>query len=351
MNTLRTQMERLQQAINDGSVVAKTTAAKTHFHKHEHVTDVESMNRMLCEVPANSAFYPNQNIEFLLEEAMFYKAQDIAEWLDTAEPREKKAFQVVFDPEDYDGMIGKGFVNDQKSNLIKEYESDTLNLVLQQDSYSSLGFSIVTAYPSLDSPTVKPTMRNLKNVTMQTDMYQSADPVKKAYMLYRTSYQSTLSVSYREGTYGPEDSTIFLHVPTVNPNTKHVIKIKESGVTLTTKTFDPITKEKTTIPTKYTQLRDTLFENPPKNLAVSLNNRKLKEEFKKDFPEVMREVSYIKHKIRENLPTASNFQNEKTLMTQEVRKQSELVPVTKSREIPDLPYQEPTQESAFEYTK
>lgn len=194
-------------------------------------------------------------------------------------------------------------------------------------------------------------MRNLKNVTMQTDMYQSADPVKKAYMLYRTSYQSTLSVSYREGTYGPEDSTIFLHVPTTNPNTKHVIKIKESGVTLTTKTFDPITKEKTTIPTKYTQLRDTLFENPPKNLAVSLNNRKLKEEFKKDFPEVMREVSYIKHKIRENLPTTSDFQNEKTLMTQEVRKQSELVPVTKSREIPDLPYQEPTQESTFEYTK
>lgn len=144
-------------------------------------------------------------------------------------------------------------------------------------------------------------------------------------------------------------------MPTTNPNTKHVIKIKESGVTLTTKTFDPITKEKTTIPTKYTQLRDTLFENPPKNLAVSLNNRKLKEEFKKDFPEVMREVSYIKHKIRENLPTASDFQNEKTLMTQEVRKQSELVPVTKSRaksrEIPDLPYQEPTQESAFEYTK
>ena len=186
MNTLRTQMERLQQAINDGSAVAKTTAAKTHFHKHEHVTDVESMNRMLREVPANSAFYPNQNIEFLLEEAMFYKAQDITEWLDTAEPREKKAFQVVFDPDDYDGMIGKGF---------------------------------------------------------------------------------------------------------------------------------------------------------------------LKEEFKKDFPEVMREVSYIKHKIRENLPTASDFQNEKTLMTQEVRKQSELVPVTKSREIPDLPYQEPTQESAFEYTK
>lgn len=350
MNTPFPNMERLQKAIDNGYAVAQATSAKTHFQKHENVTDVASMNRMLREVPANSAFYPNQNIEFLLEEAMFYKAQDIAEWLDNAESKEKKAFQVVFDPDDYDGMIGKGFVNDPKSNLIKEYESDTLNLVLQQDRYSSLGFSIVTAYPSLDSPTVKPTMRNLKDITMQTDMYQAADPVKKAYMLYRTSYQSTLSVSYREGTYGPEDSTIFLHVPTANPNTKHVIKIKESGVTLTTKTFDPITKEKTSIPTKYTQLRDALFESPQKGYSVSLNNRRLKEEFKKDFPEVMREVSYIKHKIRENLPPPSDLQNEKVLMPQDLS-MSEPVPVTKSREIPDLPYQEHVQESAFEYTK
>lgn len=343
MNTITTKTKQIQQAINNNTILDKTQSAKTHVSKHTNLTNVKSMERMLQEVPANTAFYPEQDVNFLLEEAMFYKAQEIAEWLEYATPHEKKAFQVIFDPEDYNGMIGKGFMNNHKTNLIKEYESDTLNLVLQKDNYADLGFSLVTAYPSLDSPTIKPTMRNLKEVTTQTDMYQSADAVKKAYLLYRTSYQSQFSVSYKQGDYGPEGSAVFLHVPTSNPNTRHIIKIKESGMSLTTKTYDPITQTSKAIPTKYTQLRDKLFENPQKNLVVPLHNKTLRETFQKDFPEVVREIKYIHRNIQDNVPDARKKQLEKV-------SQPTHQPHV-SREIPNLPYAQIQQEHCLEYSK
>lgn len=306
MDTIREKTNQIQAAVDTKNFIKHISDDKTHVCRHHDVNDIAYLERIFHDVTINSVFDNQINLDTLLGDMIYYKAQDIANWLEYADAYEKKAFHVAFDEDDY-GRIGTGLIHDKKTNLIKEYESNDVYVVLRKDPTNYLGFSLVTAYPNMDSPNIKPTNRNLKEITVQTPTYQNAKPTEKAYLMYRTSYQSDISISYSKNPNDEMDDAIYMHVPTGNPNTKHIIKIKEHTCTLKTVHKDEITGETQPIETKYTQIRNK-YDNKHRQPSVSLLEPHVRAAFSADFPQLDREITYLQRKIHDSRPKMSHEQ-------------------------------------------
>ncbi len=303
---IRTKTHQIQAAVDSDNFINRISNHSTHVCRHKDVDDIAYLERTFHDVRVNSVFHNHIDLDQLLGDMIYYKAQDIAKWMETANNYDKQAFHVFFDKDDY-GPIGTGLIHDKSTNLIREYTSNDVYVVLRKDPENSLGFSLVTAYPNMDSPNIAPTNRNLKEITMLTPTYQKASPTEKAYLLYRTSYQSQASISYSPGCKFKEDDVLYIHLPTENPNTKHVIKIKEHQCTLKTVHTNEITGERETLMTKYTQIRDQ-HDDKHRQPSVSLLEPHVRQEFAKDYPNIDKDITYLQRKIHDCKPKMTREQ-------------------------------------------
>lgn len=296
--TIQKRKQDIEKAIINGKLFSKITDNNTHYNRHVHMTSTDYMERILNDKYMNSIFNKESDPEFLIEESIMYKSTDIAQWLDCSKHGERQEFCVHLPEEDY-GNVGHGLISNPKTNLIKEYDTNNIRIILQKDNNTPLGFTLITAYPDMTTDNVKETQRDLQTLIKQTDTYKNADIVGKAYLLHRTDPSNNIGVSYKPGNH-PSDSLLYMHVPTANPNTKHLIRINEDKTALKTVTRDVITNTNSDIPTKYTQIRDNSSPQRTYNhLTVSLDNPKIKTEFEKDYPTATGELSKIQKSIQD----------------------------------------------------
>ena len=78
-NTIKTQADKISQSVIDGSILYKTTNSQTHFSsQHVGRNEVDRMERVLNNVSNDSTFESEETAEDFIQEALLYKAKDIA---------------------------------------------------------------------------------------------------------------------------------------------------------------------------------------------------------------------------------------------------------------------------------
>ena len=307
-----TRKELEQKMWSDANLLDHLTNKQSHMTRHINVPDKNMMERVFDEVDAVSTFQNADKAEYAISESVLYKMQQIFDTLPKLANGDEFGFDVYFDPNNEEDKqpIGRGFMIDKHTNIIREYTTNTLRLVLTHDDHAKYGFAIKTAYPNIYTPDVTPTNRNLFDIAKQTHQYQSADPTKRAYMMYRTDPNNTHLITYKAGQYA-SDSVVSLHVPTENPNTKHVIRIKEDEIQLATM----CDHEK--IASKYTQLRDQLRpEYSYLHYNVNLRNPELKKAFQNDYPTEVKQIGTLYRTIRDEKTQTTIQQTHKQRVTQ-----------------------------------
>lgn len=298
------QLSKMIDAYNKGNLIEQLThPVKTHIDRHSKTTDVQSLERLFTDVPSSSIFTDQETANMFIEDTLTFHDRSIQNWLDTARHGETWAIRQDFRDEGYDETVGRGVVLNKNTHLIKEYNTDAIRVVLQKDNTMPLGCTLITAYPDMENPHIVPTERNLNAITKQTETYQKADPVGKAYLLYRTHPKNKASVSYIHSDE-PTDSAMILHVETQNPNTYHEIKIKESGTFLTTKTVD--IKGKRNISTNYTQLRDNLHPDKQYQTLTVRMNKPILDAFAADYPQEAFAIRQMRRTLDETIPYERN---------------------------------------------
>ena len=275
----------------DAGVMLDTVAYFGHHNIHSGTSDTDLMNRLLTDVAENSAFDDETTADSLIEEAMYARMDDIVAWVESAEFGERHTIDANFDGE----AIGHGFVMNRENQTIREYTTDMLRLVLKQDNTNQYGFSLLTAYPSMMTPDIQPTGRDLTDIMHQTETYQKASPVKRAYLNYRVKPDSQIRVTYKAG-HEPSDDCLSITVPTNNPDIKHKIRIKEAGASIAT--FNNGEK----IESEFTKMRDLLVPKHRGKPNVFLNHPELRKAFCDAYPQHGQVVTDLQASIRAELP-------------------------------------------------
>lgn len=154
-----------------------------HSDIHVNQSDSDIMQRILTECNNASIFQTPDEMSFYIEESLYTMMNEILHWKDTAHQHNTQHFIVPFDEED---IVGHGFSQDTRTKMITEYTTNTITIVLQRCNTNQFGFDILTAYPTINSEAEHriPTNRDLTPVIQQTDAYQKASPMQKAYYEY-----------------------------------------------------------------------------------------------------------------------------------------------------------------------
>lgn len=292
--------------INKRTFLSKITCSYNHIDIHSDKSKAETLDRVLSgNKSANSAFYSEDDMRMYIEDNLLYSARNIAKWLESAGYHEKKQFLVECPRDYYEHPVGTGYMRDKKNNSIREYTSDTVCVVLQQETNSRYGFNVITAYPDMVHTTaIFPTNEDLTNIIKQTQTYKSASPVKKAYIEYITDTKNSMCCTHRTGQY-ELDERVMLHIPFEN-NTKMIVSIGENS--MSTYTVDLSTRKK--IPTELTELRNDILtkngEKLSKKLYVNLLDKNIREEFKKKYPKIYDAANDIHMTIRKYADMVSN---------------------------------------------
>lgn len=288
----------------------------THCTLHK-VSEVESMNRTMLSVADNSTFNPDVDINSIIQTALISGADELAEWLNNSAGGDTYGLHVRVannsdDPFNDYCNIGSGFNFDPNTRFIREYTTDTVNVVVRNTPQTPAGFTLVTAYPLIaDAETCRPTGRNLNDIMAQTDMYQHGNTMQKAYQLYRTDPRNTCPayINKTKDQYGNEEQVIWLYTPGEKSDEQNIIRISEKGATMMTKRNDPTTGMNYAVPSVYTEARDKEMidqgKTPFKHLTVRLNQPAVRELFFKNHPDMSKSVSaVIKHikNIQAGLP-------------------------------------------------
>lgn len=279
----------------DKGLLMKSVGYFSHADIHMNVSDKNLMERLLTDVTENSTFETPEIADEYIHESMFSKMDNIVEWLDNASFGERKAFDACFGDE----TLGHGFVMNRNNRTIREYTTNTVRMVLKHDRTNQYGFSLVTAYPCMMTSDVQPTNRDLTPVIQQTDVYKNASPVKKAYLEYRGDPKYDALVTYKQGDF-PANDHITVHIPTNQPNIKHMVRLKENGSTIMT-THD---KEPTT--SEFTSLRDILHPNQKGKLIVYFDDIQLQNLLAENHPKHAVVVDSISKSIKRNLSSPSD---------------------------------------------
>lgn len=187
----------------------------------------------------NNGFYTLDGAYEAVEECMLIRSLEVATWVDNARNHDKKSFDVCLPPEDGYEPVGYGYVVNRENNAIDEYRTNSIRIVLQKDDNYPLGFSLLTAYPDIiREESREPTGRDLTEITKRTKTFQEASPTAKAYMLYQTGTNKPYLATFKEGYDGDvHDDVMSIHIPyrtKKNEDCKHIIRIKEDSIEIST---------------------------------------------------------------------------------------------------------------------
>lgn len=298
-----------------------TTNDRTHIENHIGNRKVDNLNRIFTDKPADSTFANADQVPELVLDACLYNAEEIENWQKNACPYETKAFTHTFDKEDY-GPVGTGILFDKYSNLIKEYETDTIRVILRKDTATPMGFSVHTAYPDMISVKVEPTGHRLDLTAKETNTYQNADDLGKAYLSYRTNPNSKVNISYsrgydKNGNPDPSDSRIIVSQRGKNPDLTHMVCIKENRFYMYTTDWNHKNakgRPDKTMDTPYVRLRDTIVKEndypPISSSHVSLvgkSNIPIRDLLFQECPELLKAADFIRKQVKEKKPYEKSY--------------------------------------------
>ena len=246
--------DRISEAVRSEEFFNKTTSYKSHVEKHVIEDETVILNRILSKngyadrsnrmheleerKAINSGFLSIDGAHHAIEECMMSQSYEIAKWVYGADEREKMAFSVCLPKEQGYDTVGYLYSIDKKDNTIDEYETQGVRVVLQKDVNYPLGFTVITAYPEYaDGKHTEKTNRDLHTIVKQTDAYQHASNVAKAYMLYQTGqskpYLATFKAGYHENV---ADDVMSIHMPYVKDGEKYkdILRIKDGQIEFST---------------------------------------------------------------------------------------------------------------------
>lgn len=194
-------------------IFEQTHTQSTHVdEKHVEKSNQELLTRILDEdrdTRATTSFYDKTITDFLIQEAIWSKAPDISDAMTRLEDAGKynQKFAIEADmsaymdkEEPYDEMskyvenhdfIGYGFMQDNKTNAIQGFYTNNLRIVMKQDANVPIGFTIITAYLTLDSTknkdAIKPMEIDLASEIQKTSVYENATSMQRAILNYQCS--------------------------------------------------------------------------------------------------------------------------------------------------------------------
>lgn len=309
--------EKITNAYKQKTLMSTITRYDTHISRHQNVEELKALEQVIAEGrnfrqqnKSISAFHQDFPVEDAIAETLLQNANRIEAWLNNPNSSPSEAFCTAFP----DKETGKGFINDRLTNRLAEYTTDGIRVILRKHNNSALGFSLVTAYPEMWTTDVQPTGRDLSELIRQTKQYQEGDPLYQTFLLERTQPKQPYVLEYKPGKT-PDDSVMFLNVPTQNPNIEHQIKIKENKMFLTTQYHERTEDgrhKKTAIPTQYTELYENTMKSygrnfVNKNYTVPLTNKEVNKAFYHDYPELFSVTTRIRKRLQAHMPEERRF--------------------------------------------
>lgn len=280
---------------------------RTHvFEKHSVMDDTKNLDLVLRgKKQAQSCFIAdinnpgdtNANVKYakeIINNAIMDNSSKVVNWLDGSDNGD--TFELSYDACQ---IVGVGFFNNNK-NLIKEYSSNNVMVILERNDAMKYGFNVLTAYPVTNKGERERTEKRLDEIAAETNAYKCSDNVEKAYLIYRTDPASKFEINCKEDrTTG--NSTISVTLKSKNPNIISKIRISDNQYSLTTyrKEYNGISSNPSLRPieTKYTRLSS---ENGYISLVANLHKEKVFKQLKESLPIVARDVQYIYDLIKTN---------------------------------------------------
>lgn len=295
-----------------------------HAHeRHADKTEIDLFERMLDEqILYSSAFDSYETYQYFTQEALYAKMNDILNWRDDPQTKNHETMNFVVNFKDE--TVGKGFVKDSKTHIIREYETEDVCLVLRKSKENkNIGLDIVTVYPAMFGDDIRQTNKDLRPLMKKTNHFEKATPTKKALLLYQSNPSSKYLATYKAGDYQGDD-IIQIRFPTNNPNTENCVFLKEDRYRLKTKHDGDF------IQTAYTKAHDIVY--PPRsyerqpNVNVNLFNKKLNQFVHKYHPSLITTtdaiMSDIKHYQRK---TQSVKETIKTTQQERIKQADQMV--------------------------
>lgn len=302
---------------NPDQLIESLTTEYSHIDLHINQTKEEQLLRIIEEKEnaadrksANSVFAEGIDVNRLIQETLFTHCESIQEWLDTARNYNSREYEITIPDE----PVGTGMIYEQTTNLVKEYETNTIRVVIKKDPKMPMNFLVSTAYPKITGINITPTGERLDQIVRNTELYQNMDPIGKAYLEYRTHPNSKFSISYSKGyttdTHEPmpSKSRITIEGPSQNPNLTHRICLQENRYFMYTTdrtNCNEYNRPLKTSDTEYVALRNKLCEengypasDDPNVYLMGRNNLEIKQMLYKECPELVKAADTVNKKAR-----------------------------------------------------
>ena len=219
-------LDKMYEDQSSGAFWDNVTTPYSHFDtQHNAKSDSELINRLIEKGHSVSSFANEHDMKSCIEDAVVNNFGLIMQNLDKLHEYDKLALRFDYDDELYEdvdfGTHQKGFIRNRDGNIM-EMDTPSVCAVIQKDSKSEYGFSVLTAYPDMESDLSVPTGRDINDLVKSSQAYQKATPLKKAYLDHACDLNTKFALRYTEN-MGTNPEVITMFVPTSNPNVKHRI--------------------------------------------------------------------------------------------------------------------------------
>lgn len=300
---VRLKAEKFKQLITENGIkFYNDLQYNNHANIHIAQSDLDLMKRLLGEqkdikqTNANSTFPTKEEAQETILDALYSNMTQIVRWYDMADNGEKQEFYMSYKTD-----VGTGFKIDKSTNKINEYTTPGITFVLQRDFYSPHGLNLITAYPDLDRTDIQSTHRDLTEIMKQTETYQNANPVKKAYLTHVTDTTNNNLITYKKGNTEMPDM-LCMHVNTKTQDIKHIIYIKAKQYNMVT-----MNKDKK-VSSSLVKLRNTIYPDS-RGYVVNLKNETLHNAFKEQCPKTAEITDKLYDTIQQNIKNERNKYN------------------------------------------
>lgn len=287
----------ISKDIQNGTFWSHLTDRHTHIDcRHVGMSDVQLLDRVFMENKiCASSFTTTHDMEECVTESIIYSLKTICE-KGKENPTGTYSHVVQLpdelyadedDPVDFE-THHKGFAVTNKGRVV-EMDTNTIALILKNAPNSRYGFTLVSAFPYLETENAKPTGKDISETIKQTDAYQKGNAIDRTYMrlatepipndvsirhlISRSSYKESISVAFQSD----------------NPLLRHNVKIDELQTRLTTQTKNE--------EGFYERIDCTLGKKPKKYLDLQ-NNEDLNT-FKNAYPKIANYVANVQQILSE----------------------------------------------------
>lgn len=280
----------IQDNLND-TFLSNILNPNSHWDKHVIANKTDVLNRILSdEISTNSTFTTDINVTDILYDAIAFNVSTIHAWL------ENPSEHTLIIQRTLDQQLGIGYRINRHTNIISEYVTNTVAVVLRYTPNSKYGFTAITLYPSILPNTLDctPTCRNLTGLIQKTETYKNASTMKRAYLLYQAiPNKNKPDVHFYTGRYD-NDEALMLNIHN-KPNVKTIIRITENDLSMWTQ-HDDKTRIKTTMTQKQQELtgRDSVY--------VNLNNPDMKAYFDEHMSRASKQIEQLQKLIKRAKP-------------------------------------------------